>query len=319
MLLVVSLLLLTFAAFGLLIVAINIRMLIDPFNLQLAQHKERWTSGGCIYTNGDFFMLRGFSLRQRQFLIPMQPYLLREGRVVHVLKGSASYSFNLVEHLFEAGDLVVFSADTLVEKQGHSSDFEFDAFNFAAPQPLGEEMPSYTCLHLDSSTRPVVTLHFDLIWQLLQSETVFPAEGVRLLTSSLLDFVSRHATPSTILSSRASARREELLRRFVNLVSHYADRERNVAFYADRLCLAPHYLSTLVKQVSGRTVMQWINQACIKSVKAWLAYSDDTAAQIADRLAFPHPASLTKFFKRETGLTPTEYRAQSRQRAHADE
>ena len=291
-------------------------MLIDPFNLQLARHKERWAAGGRIYTSGDFFMLRGFSIRQQQFLLPSQPYLLREGRVVHVLKGSATYNFNLVEHLFQAGDLVVFSADTLVEKQGHSPDFEFDAFNFSAPQRAGEESPSYIRLHLNDTTRPVVSLHFQLIWQLLQSEPTFPAEGVRLLTASLLDFVRRHAPAATLQTSRATGRRDEQLRRFIDLVSRHADRERSVAFYADRLCIAPHYLCTLVKQASGRTVMQWINQTCVKAIKAWLTYSDDTAAQIADHLAFPHPASLTKFFKRETGLTPIEYRQLSRQRGH---
>ncbi|MBP3228996.1 MAG: helix-turn-helix transcriptional regulator [Bacteroidaceae bacterium] len=282
-------------------------MLIDLFNLELARHAGRWAAAGGIHVSGDFFMLRRFALHDRQFLLPSQPYLLREGRVVLVLRGEASYSFNLVEHRFRAGDLVVFSADTLVEKQGHSPDFEFSAFNFPAPPQSGDDAPAYILLHLDETTRPVVDAHFALLWQLLKSEAEFPAGSVEGLTASLLDFVRRHQDAAH-RPQPSGSRREEQLRRFVDLVSRHAHRERNVAFYADRLCLAPHYLCTLVKQASGRTVMQWINQTCVKAVKVWLAYSDDTAAEIAHRLGFPHPASLTKFFKRETGLTPTEYR-----------
>ena len=281
-------------------------MLIDTFNLQLGQYGERWKQNGRIYVHADLFMLRDFALHEQQFLIPSQPYLLREGRVVLVRKGEARYSFNLVEHCFRAGDLVVFSADTLVEKQGHSADFQFDAFNFPAPTSTNPEAPSYICLHLNEQTQPVVEQHFALIWQLVQETPTFPEDNVRLLTASLLEYVRiQNAEPST---SRPVNRRDELLRRFVSLVSRFAARERTVSFYANKLCLAPHYLSTLIKEVSGQTVMQWINQTCVKEIKVWLAYSDDSAAEIAHRLNFPCPASLTKFFKRETGLTPSGFR-----------
>ena len=153
--------------------------------------------------------------------------------------------------------------------------------------------------------RSVVDGHFDVMWRLLH-ESVFPAESLGLLTDSLLCYV-RGLRPVSGGGTPVS-RRDDLLRRFVELVGRYASRERSVPFYADRLCVAPHYLSTLIKQQSGQTVMQWVNQVLVKEIKVWLAYSDETMAQIADRLNFPCPSSLTKFFKRETGITPSEYR-----------
>ena len=108
------------------------------------------------------------------------------------------------------------------------------------------------------------------------------------------------------------SRNEDTLRRFIALVSKHAAYHRNIPFFASKLCIAPHYLSTVVKQSSGRTVMQWINQTAVKEIKVWLAYSDETAAEIAHRMNFSCPASLTKFFKRETGFTPSEYRIETR-------
>lgn len=286
-------------------------MLIDIFNLQLARRRDRWHAFGDIFYHEPFFMLHHFGLHNSQFLLPSQPYLLREGRVVLVRRGEASYSFNLVEHRFRAGDLVVFNADTLVEKQGHTDDFEFDAFNFPAPPTDDVEGPSYLCLPLTETLRPIVDMHFDLLWALVNNAEEFPQKNVSLLTESLLQVVRSHAQAAPPVAP--TNRNDALLNRFLMLVSRYASRERNIPFYASRLCLASHYLSALIRQISGRTVMQWINQTCVKEIKVWLAYSDDSVGEIAHRLNFPCAASLTKFFKRQTGLTPSLFRHQAQQ------
>ena len=299
-------------------------MLIDTISFELFGHTAHWQENGDVFLHDGFFMLRDFGLRLREFLVSNQPYLLREGRVVLVRRGSARYSFNLVEQHFVAGDLVVFFADTLIEKHGHSSDFTFDAFSFDTqacnlPQlaaSLGRtqlysdglgslEATSFVRLHTEGRTADVVSLHFSLLWELVHGQP-FPEENVRLLTRSFLLYVAQQQADAPV--ARALSRQDETLRRFVALVSRHAARQRNIPFYADRLCLAPHYLSTLIKQVSGRTVMQWINETAVKEIKVWLAYSDESVSQISERLRFPCPSSLTKFFKRETGMTPAEYR-----------
>ena len=79
------------------------------------------------------------------------------------------------------------------------------------------------------------------------------------------------------------------------------------AFYADRLCLSPRYLSSVIRDVSGRTVVEWVNQAVILEAKVLLKHSDLLTYQIADELHFPNPSFFSKFFKRMTGMTPQEY------------
>ena len=291
-------------------------MLADTISLELFRNTENWKGHGDMFLHDQFWMLRNFNIRGREFLFPTQPYLLRERRVVWVRRGWASYSFNLVDYRFVADDLVVFYGDTLVEKKENSPDFEFDAFRYdgvvddieslAAGGEGGNEAPSFIRLHLDETMQPVIDKHFALIWEMVR-QIPFVPDYARLAVTSLLLYV--HQLHGQVPENRPVSRQQDILHRFVSLVSRYAARERKIPFYAERLCVAPHYLSTLIRQVSGRTVMQWINETTVKEVKVWLAYSDETAAQISERLHFPCPASLTKFFKRETGMTPGEYRS----------
>lgn len=293
-------------------------MLNDTITQELFRNTETWKGHGEIFLNDPFWMIRGFNIRGREFLFSAQPYLLQERRVVWVKKGWAVYAFNLVEHRFEAGNLVVFYGDTLVEKKSNSADFEFDAFRYDCltdnpPAPQTEERedggvrPSFIRLEMDGPLTALVAQHFSLLWDMVHRQP-FPQENAALLVRSLLLCAVQQYRQAP--AELPLTRQQETLQRFVALVSRFAVSERNIPFYADKLCIAPHYLSTLVKQMSGRTVMDWINQTAVKAVKVWLAYSDETAAQIAERLHFPDPASLAKFFKRITGMTPGQYRAE---------
>lgn len=103
-------------------------------------------------------------------------------------------------------------------------------------------------------------------------------------------------------------RQEEVFNRFLLLVNKYAIRERNIIFYAERLYLTPRYLSTLIRQTSGRTVMDWVNEAVVQEAKLLLRHSDKLVYQIADELNFPNASFFCKYFRRLTGKTPHEYR-----------
>ena len=230
-------------------------MLIDTISLQLLSHTDSWKENGGVFLHDHFFILRDFSLERKDFLLTTQPYRLQEGRLVIVKRGRANYSFNLVEYEFEAGDVVVFMADTLIEKQGHSPDFVVDCVSFDYRSELSPTIgEGFISLRLNDESREVVTRHFDLMWKMVHIEP-FPEQNVKMLLNSVLYYIKEQ--PSHSASLRPITHREEMLKRFVTLVSQHAAKERNIPFYANQLCLAPHYLSTLVKQASGRTVMDW--------------------------------------------------------------
>ena len=81
-----------------------------------------------------------------------------------------------------------------------------------------------------------------------------------------------------------------------------------IDFYASRLCLTPRYMSTIIRQVSGKSAKQWIDDALVTRIKIELKHTDKPVARICDDMNFPNPSFLTKFFKRMTGQTPSQYR-----------
>ena len=99
-----------------------------------------------------------------------------------------------------------------------------------------------------------------------------------------------------------------VLEDFLKLVQEYHTRERELAFYADKLFLTPKYLSKLIKNISGRSAHEWIDSFVILEAKNLLKYSDLPIKQIVTELNFPNQTTFYRFFKTQTGQTPTEYR-----------
>ena len=149
---------------------------------------------------------------------------------------------------------------------------------------------------------------FSLLWEVVH-DVPFPKGTVQSLISTLFHQIAYLQQNGHSVGHAKYTRQEEVFNRFLSLVNKYAIRERNVAFYADRLYLTPRYLNTLIRQVSDHTVMDWINEAVIQEVKIQLLHSDKLVYQIADELNFPNPSFFSKFFHRMTGKTPNEYRA----------
>ena len=106
----------------------------------------------------------------------------------------------------------------------------------------------------------------------------------------------------------AQSRQQDIFNRFIALVNEHCFHHHTLDFYADRLCITQRYLGTLVRQASGTTAKEWIDRALINEAKVALKHSDVTVAQLADNLSFPNPAFFSKFFKRVTGMTPSQYK-----------
>ena len=109
------------------------------------------------------------------------------------------------------------------------------------------------------------------------------------------------------------SRQETLVRKFFDLLIDSYETKRNVSYYADKLCISPKYLTTVVKSVSNRPVQSWINEVILVSAKRYIMTTELTINQIADRLHFHTTSSFVRFFRVHTGLSPLEYRKRMNQ------
>lgn len=101
---------------------------------------------------------------------------------------------------------------------------------------------------------------------------------------------------------------QELCERFIGMVSENFKTQRDIGFYADRLCVTNKYLSTLLKQHTGMTALEWIERHVVLYAKSCLSSTTMSVQQISDDLYFPSQSVFGKYFKRVEGLSPKAYR-----------
>lgn len=104
--------------------------------------------------------------------------------------------------------------------------------------------------------------------------------------------------------------RNNYVREFVALIVKHHTKERKVSFYADRLFISSKYLTIIVKSATGHTAAEWIDDYVILSAKKMLRFSGKSIQQVAYELNFKSQSAFGKYFKRLTGLSPTEFQRQ---------
>ena len=166
-------------------------------------------------------------------------------------------------------------------------------------------------LKISDTEAAIMATHLETMGDIARSELQHKRECMRALWTSMLYIIA------SVLDSRktevpevrlSGSRSRVLFEQFMELVSKYHDRHRNVGFYADKLCLTPKYLSKLIKNATGRSAPEWIDAYVILEAKNLLKYSDCTIKEIVYKLNFPNQSVFYKFFKARTGMTPSEYR-----------
>lgn len=105
-----------------------------------------------------------------------------------------------------------------------------------------------------------------------------------------------------------TTRQADLFRHFVALVHEHCTEQREVAFYADQLCISTRYLSTIVRSVAHSTAKEFIDRSVVLEIKMLLESTELSVQEIAYRLHFPDQSYLGRFFKKHTGVSPTEFR-----------
>lgn len=137
--------------------------------------------------------------------------------------------------------------------------------------------------------------------------TQFNDETLEMLYSvfifDLIDIQGHSLSPNHV-----SRRTEDVFISFYTLLQQHFAAHHDIGFYADQLHITTTYLSRIVKQVTGRTVVEYINQMLAMEATWLLTSSSLSVAQIAERLHFATSASFDKFFMRMKGKSPSSFR-----------
>ena len=168
------------------------------------------------------------------------------------------------------------------------------------------------CIKLEGNDLEICSQYLSLAKSISNFDYPNKKEALGYLISSICYVMSslweKKIKEAVAVERAPSPRAKMVFEQFLHLIAEYHTKERNMAFYAERLCLTPKYLSKLVKNVSGRSAPEWIDSFVILEAKNMLRYSDASIKEIVYSLNFPNQSVFYKFFKANTGMTPSEYR-----------
>lgn len=262
---------------------------------------------GMNFVTGDFLLLRNaIKVNKVGEMETGKPYRISEGRLLMVTRGKAVYQMNLIDYLLEPSTVFVVPSGSIVMVKSVGEGFNLQSMSI---KDMGENssFPDVLQIKLNDDDWQRMSDYVCLIWKVVHCKG-FPVSSVRHLQAAMLDDIRNAYGASAQVGDKRLSHTQDVFSKFVRLVNEYGPQEHHIRFYADRLCITPNRLSNLVKEQSGETVIQWINRAIILESKVFLRHSDLKNYEIAERLNFPNASFFNKFFKRQTGQTPLQYK-----------
>ena len=101
-----------------------------------------------------------------------------------------------------------------------------------------------------------------------------------------------------------------LVKRFYHLIEENSHKNMSLKEYAQLLAVTPNHLTQMVKQYTGQTSNQIVKAKQVLEIKRLLVHTNLSVAEIAHQLNFEDQSYFTKFFKREAGYSPLQYRSE---------
>lgn len=130
-----------------------------------------------------------------------------------------------------------------------------------------------------------------------------------LLQCFLLDIYDKAYRFFSRDNAESGSRQSEIFKKFMALTHEYAVTEREVTFYAAKLCISTKYLTGICRRVTGHPAKQIIDNFAVLEIKVLLQSTEMNIQEMSDRLNFPDQSYFGRYFKRHTGVSPKEYRA----------
>lgn len=276
---------------------------INPFSMdnidinELSKQQER------IMMTDDVVVVLNGHLQHTRFLEKEKIYQIVEPRLVLGMDGQADICLNLQDYHLEKGCLLLLPSDTILEIKNVSDDARVVALVFREGINLTDEI----VLNASPAEFSRILRMIYLTWDILQLKPYRRKTIQNLLQSIISDIQYIKDIADESEKHDQSSRTQDVFIQFKRLVHKYCISERSIPFYASQLHVTPHHLSAIIRKASGQSVMYWVNRATIQEAKLLLKTNDAMGYEIADQLHFPSASAFSKFFTRETGMTPKMY------------
>jgi AraC-like DNA-binding protein len=245
--------------------------------------------------------------------------------VTLVLRGEAEVKHNLIDYVVRKNSLFIITpqvvhqfkerlADCHIIGMGFSRDFigdahlsekHINAFDFFSSQSKPQFFLS------DKEAKLMENLMMLLKEKDLSDEDhPFKNEVIyhafNLFVYELAAIAKKHRPNENLKLTR----KEDIVISFIKMLALHFKEERGVQFYADALFITPKHLSKTLKEITNKTCSELIDEMVITEAKILLEDLGQSVAHVAEELHFSDQFFFSKFFKRHTGINPSQYKIQ---------
>lgn len=238
-------------------------------------------------------------------------------------RGKVKYGQNYYD--FDEGGLSFISPNQLITANDNEADYGGYTLlihpDFILSHPLGKNIKNYgffsysvaEALYLSEKEKNVIIGIFENIRMELESAIDHFSQDVMLSQVELLlnyskrfynrQFITRKAANNDVLTKV-----EELLAAYFDAGSPLMNGLPTVQQLSDQLNVSSHYLSDMLRTLTGQNTQQHIHAKLIGKAKEMLSTTNLSIAEVAYKLGFEHPQSFNKLFKRKTNVSPVQFR-----------
>jgi len=247
------------------------------------------------------------------------PFKVDVTAIIVCTKGTAEGTINLKPYITNEACLIIVLPGQIMEHKYISDDFSglFIIMSSKFTDSLIPNVADRLPLLLSVRENPVINLgeegldgminYFNLLKKVVRvKEHPYRLETVRYLT--LAFFYGGGVFFHNVSDNEKMTQRETIVDKFLRLVQIHYKEERGLEFYANKLCITAGYLSKVVKETSRKPANDWIDEHITLEAKALLKSTNMTIDQISEELNFPSQSFFGKYFKRVTGMSPSEYK-----------
>ena len=243
--------------------------------------------------------------------------------IIHIYKGTCDITVNLEKKAIKQDDIMVVLPGQIFEIIQYSDDFEVKAvfvdsemiveagYHIKSQNLIEFLSPQYPkIISLDRKTARDVKYNFAKIYKyIFKNDNVFSNELVIHHLSILMYELGNFYHHMVKLTQESKpTRKEGLAKQFILLVGTHFKESREVQFYADKLFVSRKHLTKVISDVLKKSPKTIISDAVILETKVLLKNPNFTISEVANLLNFSDLSIFNKFFKKITGLSPTEFK-----------
>ena len=197
------------------------------------------------------------------------------------------------------GYIFIFTADFyLLNRSNQNSLIEFPFF-----YTIHQDNPPLL-LENKSDIRFLEALFQQGIMEVQRTSGFIPEMLRSILDLILVTCASRYPVNENLLKGKGQI----LVKRFFHLVEENNQKNLSLTDYAEMVGITSNHLTQTVKMLTGKTSSQIIKAKQLLEIKRLLVHTNLNVSEIASQMNFEDQSYFTKFFRRETGMTPLQYR-----------